>query len=180
MIYKGVSMRKLDPNDIPKVLQLVAKIYTENRNPTETETKEINNFFTMYMGKAIEDCQKESANLWSPSKPKNELNFASKSVLINPLAMVEDNQENANVEFIVATTRSVVFDEKDKELFSKRTADKMISEFGYKNGGEWVVVFNRLIFGSDIKSTKAFFNGLFACIRFSRSFFEEEKKETVH
>lgn len=172
-------MRKLDPNDIPKVLQLVAKIYTENRNPTETETKEINNFFTMYMGKAIEDCQKESANLWSPSKPKNELNFASKSVLINPTAMLEDNQENSNVEFIVATTRSVVFDEKDKELFSKRTADKMISEFGYKNGKEWVVVFNRLIFGSDIKSTKAFFNGLFACIRFSRSFFEEEKKEII-
>src|SRR5574343_38379 len=74
-------MKQLDPNHIPETISLVASIFSEKRNPTKEEFLKLDNFFKIYMGKAIEDCQKQSAALWSPLKPKSELNFSSKEVV---------------------------------------------------------------------------------------------------
>ena len=162
-------MKQLDPNQIPETISLVASIFSEKRNPTKEEFLKLDNFFKIYMGKAIEDCQKQSAALWSPLKPKSELNFSSKEVVIDP-----KDQEQGTIKFVVATTRSVVFNEEDRNIFQAKTQEKMIQEFEQSDTNTFVVVFNKLVFGKDINGDSKFFNSLFMAILFSKEFFVQE------
>ena len=160
-------MKQLDPNHIPSIIDLACKIYQEKRNPTQKEHSLFDDFFKLYMGKAIVDCQNSSKALWRPSKPMSECNFSSKEVIVESKDIV-----TGSIKFVVATTRSVAFTKEDEKKFSDKSSEKMIEVFGNNDDNDYVIIFNKLIFGKDIDKTNKFINSLFFGILLSKNFFE--------
>ncbi len=160
-------MREFKPTDIPEIVGLATELYVAKRAPNSEEAKAINNFFMKYMDKAIEDCQALSMQHWQVTRPKKDVALNSKAI------EVKSGDGDNNVQFVVATTYGPLHNSFDMAEFQKNTQAAVLDKFSDPEDGSWIVVVNRLMFGTT--KDQKFASGLFTAIRFSGGFFELAK-----
>lgn len=159
-------MENVNPNEIPDIIVLACEIYNRgNLQQASTEEKNrISTFFMKYMGKAIEDCQQASKDHWQVTRAKSDVAFETKVV------EVKGPEGIGSVQFIVATGYGPTFHKEGQvEQFKKDMFDKVIDTYADPDNGDWVMVFNSLLFATQVNG--AFNTSLFVGIRMSKENF---------
>lgn len=163
-------MEQLNPKDIPDIIALISELY-QNLNktaPTSEQKKSISTFFMKYMGKAIEDCQNESKAHWTVTRPKSDVAFRTKTVV------VENKDNSGKVEFIVGTSYGPQYDAVSLDAFKQNTQTMVLDTYADPVDDSWVMVFNSLMF--DAVRHGKFVAGLFIGVRFSGEHFLQKEK----
>lgn len=166
-------MRKLDPSDIPEILETVARYYVSKERMTPEDNTKVNNFFMNYMDKGYNDCVRLSRLHWTTPRSKDDVALNHKTVEISA-GSVENK-----VRFIVGssfTPEAAVTPKKGvdtSEVFKENFITSILGSLSDKEGDGWTTVYNKLTVA--YHPTDKAWCGLFIAIKFNDTFFEAKE-----